>query len=161
MLSGFRVPCIVASPFSRIGGTQAAVNHNFYDHTSVLKLIEWRWGLQPLTARDASHAPTDPGNLATLLNFRRPVTKVPKLPGAGQLHPDRLRRIDHDDGRRDGHGSRRPRPGQHLDRPGPIAPDGRLDLTHGAGRGAPQPRQGAGLAAPGKRDEGRRPPPQD
>ncbi len=80
VLCGFRVPCIVASPFSRIGGKQAAVNHNFYDHTSMLKLIEWRWGLKPLTARDASHAPTDPGNLATLLNFTRPVTKVPKLP---------------------------------------------------------------------------------
>jgi phospholipase C len=45
VLSGFRVPCIVASPFSRIEGRQAAVNHTFYDHTSVLKLIEWRWGL--------------------------------------------------------------------------------------------------------------------
>jgi phospholipase C len=80
VLTGFRVPAIVASPFSRIGGKQAAVNHNFYDHTSVLKLIEWRWSLQPLTARDASQAPTDPGNLATLLNFSHPVTKVPKLP---------------------------------------------------------------------------------
>jgi phospholipase C len=80
VLSGFRVPCMVVSPFSRIGGKQAAVTHNFYDHTSVLKLIEWRWGLQPLTQRDASHAPTDPGNLATALNFSHPVTKVPKLP---------------------------------------------------------------------------------
>ena len=80
VLSGFRVPCIVVSPFSRIGATQAAVTHNFYDHTSVLKLIEWRWGLEPLTRRDASHAPTDPGNLATALNFSHPVTKVPALP---------------------------------------------------------------------------------
>jgi hypothetical protein len=46
----------------------------------VLKLIEWRWGLQPLTRRDASVAPTDPGNLATALDFSRPVTKVPRLP---------------------------------------------------------------------------------
>jgi phospholipase C len=80
VLSGFRVPCIVVSPFSRIGAKQAAVSHNFYDHTSVLKLIEWRWGLEPLTQRDASHAPTDPGNLATLLNFSHPFTKVAKLP---------------------------------------------------------------------------------
>ncbi len=84
VLSGFRVPCIVASPFSRIGrsggGMQPAVDHHFYDHTSVLKLIEWRWGLHPLTARDASHAPYDPGNLATLLNFSHPVAQVPKLP---------------------------------------------------------------------------------
>ena len=46
----------------------------------MLKLIEWRWGLEPLTQRDASHAPTDPGNLATALNFPHPVTKVPELP---------------------------------------------------------------------------------
>jgi phospholipase C len=82
VLSGFRVPCMVVSPFSRIkdGKPAAAVTHNFYDHTSVLKLIEWRWGLQPLTRRDASHAPTDPGNLATALDFSHPVTKVPELP---------------------------------------------------------------------------------
>jgi phospholipase C len=80
VLSGFRVPCIIVSPFSRIGGKQAAVSHNFYDHTSVLKLIEWRWGLEHMSQRDASLDPADPGNLATALNFTKPVTKVPKLP---------------------------------------------------------------------------------
>jgi phospholipase C len=87
VLSGFRVPCIIASPFSRIGGAQAPVNHTFYDHTSVLKLIEWRWGLKPLTQRDASHAASDPGNLATALRFTRPVTKVPKLPVLAAFTP--------------------------------------------------------------------------
>jgi len=87
VLSGFRVPCIIVSPFSRIGGKQAAVTHNFYDHTSVLKLIEWRWGLRPLTRRDASRAPTDPGNLATALNFARPVVKVPSLPTLAAFTP--------------------------------------------------------------------------
>jgi phospholipase C len=88
VLSGFRVPCIVVSPFSRIGAKKtAAVTHNFYDHTSVLKLIEWRWGLEPLTQRDASHASTDPGNLATLLNFSHPVTKPAKLPVLAPFTP--------------------------------------------------------------------------
>jgi phospholipase C len=87
VLSGFRVPCIVVSPFSRIGAKQAAVTHNFYDHSSVLKLIEWRWKLQPLTQRDASHAPTDPGNLATALNFSHPVAKVPNLPVLAAFTP--------------------------------------------------------------------------
>ena len=87
VLSGFRVPCLVVSPFSRVGGAQAAVAHDFFDHTSVLKLIQWRWGLEPLTRRDASHAPTDPGNLATVLNFSRPVTKVPKLPVLAAFTP--------------------------------------------------------------------------
>jgi phospholipase C len=36
---GFRVPAIVASPFARPGFT----DHTVYDHTSVLRLIEWRY----------------------------------------------------------------------------------------------------------------------
>jgi phospholipase C len=77
VLSGFRVPCIVASPFSRRRPGSSVV-HQFYDHTSVLKMIEWRWGLAPLTARDASDASTDPGNLVHALDFREPTTKVPR-----------------------------------------------------------------------------------
>lgn len=84
VLLGFRVPCIVASPFTSVQGGAAPVAHGLYDHTSVLKLIEWRWGLHPLTQRDASSAATDPGNLATLLNFSKPHTKIgiriPTLP---------------------------------------------------------------------------------
>jgi hypothetical protein len=37
-----------------------------FDHTSILKLIEWRFGLARLTLRDASH---DIQNLARALNF--------------------------------------------------------------------------------------------
>jgi phospholipase C len=88
VLSGFRVPCIIVSPFTRVGGRHTtAVSHNFYDHTSVLKLIEWRWSLHPLTQRDASHDPHDPGNLATALNFSHPVTKVPALPVLAPFTP--------------------------------------------------------------------------
>jgi phospholipase C len=84
VLLGFRVPCIVASPFTNGGG----VAHGLYDHTSVLKLIEWRWSLEPLTQRDASTAPTDPGNLATLLNLANPDPKVPPhLPVLGSFVP--------------------------------------------------------------------------
>lgn len=49
-LRGFRVPCLLISPFARRG----YVSHDVYDHTSVLKMIEWRWGLQPLSVRDAN-----------------------------------------------------------------------------------------------------------
>ena len=48
-----------------------------YDHTSVLKLIEWRWKLAPLTARDASD---DIQNLAHALQFDNPNAGVPQLP---------------------------------------------------------------------------------
>jgi phospholipase C len=53
------------------------VNSEIYDHTSVLKLIEWRWNLRPLTARDAS---SDVGNLAFALDLAHPDPSVPSLP---------------------------------------------------------------------------------
>ena len=80
VLAGFRVPCIVASPLTQGNPTRPSVAHGLYDHTSVLKLIEWRWGLKPLTQRDASMLSTDPGNLATVLHFGKPATSVPSLP---------------------------------------------------------------------------------
>ena len=76
-LLGFRVPTVVASPFSVGNPAQPVVDHLVYDHTSVLKLIEWRFGLTPLTARDAS---TDVNNLLSALNLASPVTAVPSLP---------------------------------------------------------------------------------
>jgi phospholipase C len=48
-LRGFRVPTILVSPFVKRGHVSSTV----YDHASVLKLIETRWGLDPLTVRDA------------------------------------------------------------------------------------------------------------
>jgi phospholipase C len=75
-LLGFRVPTVVASPFTRGGGDRTGA-HLVYDHTSVLKLIEWRWKLAPLTARDASN---DIQNLAYALDFESPNAEVPVLP---------------------------------------------------------------------------------
>ena len=45
---GTRVPALVVSPYARRG----LVAHGQYEHASILKLIEWRWNLEPLTARD-------------------------------------------------------------------------------------------------------------
>ena len=50
---GSRVPTIVISPFARRG----VVDHHRYDTTSILALIEHRWGLAPLSARDAAADP--------------------------------------------------------------------------------------------------------
>ncbi len=90
VLTGFRVPCIVASPFTRrrVG---ASATHGFYDHTSVLKLIEWRWGLAPLSRRDASNAPFDPGNLAHALDFRFPDRAGAEVARARAFRTDRVR----------------------------------------------------------------------
>ncbi|MBV9285271.1 MAG: phosphoesterase, partial [Acidimicrobiia bacterium] len=49
---GFRVPVSVVSPYSK----QHYVSHITYDHTSTLKFIETRFGLPPLTRRDAAAA---------------------------------------------------------------------------------------------------------
>ena len=67
-LRGFRVPCIVISPFAR----RNHVAHRIYDHTSILKMIEWRWSLEPLALRDA-HA----RNIAEVLDFKRPNYDAP------------------------------------------------------------------------------------
>lgn len=76
-LLGMRVPVVVASPYSAGNPNSPLINSMVFDHTSVLKLIEWRWGLQPLTPRDAS---SDVNNLAYALDFNHPQTAVPTLP---------------------------------------------------------------------------------
>lgn len=76
-LLGFRLPVVVASPFTRGGRTDPRVDSTLFDNTSILKLIEWRWNLRPLTARDASG---DVGNLVTALDIGHPDPAVPVLP---------------------------------------------------------------------------------
>ena len=76
-LLGLRVPVVVVSPLSRGTPSRNRVNSLIYDHTSVLKMIEWRWGLAPLSARDASD---DIANLALALDFNRHDASVPDLP---------------------------------------------------------------------------------
>jgi len=65
---GFRTPALLISPWSRRG----YVSHTQFDHTSVLKLIEWRWQLAPLTVRD-----TTANNLALALDFGQPNYAAP------------------------------------------------------------------------------------
>ena len=47
---GFRVPAVIVSPYARPDFVLSEV----LDHTSVLKLIEEKWNLPPLTHRDAA-----------------------------------------------------------------------------------------------------------
>lgn len=69
-LRGFRVPALVISPWSPRG----TVAHGLYDHTSVLKMIEWRWSLRPLTVRDSQA-----NNLAEVLDFSHPNLAAPQF----------------------------------------------------------------------------------
>jgi phospholipase C len=57
---GFRVPTLLISPRA----PRRSVAHDVYDHASILRLIEWRWNLQPLSVRDAQAT-----NLAGALDF--------------------------------------------------------------------------------------------
>jgi phospholipase C len=57
---GFRVPAIIISPYAKAG----YIDHTQYSFGSILKFIEWRFNLPPLTARDA-HA----NNLLNAFDF--------------------------------------------------------------------------------------------
>lgn len=47
---GVRVPAIIISPYAK----RRFVDHTTYETTSILKFIETRWDLQPLSARDTA-----------------------------------------------------------------------------------------------------------
>jgi phospholipase C len=75
---GIRVPTIVASPWTHGGDDCPRLHSHLFDHTSVLKLIEWRWRLPHLTLRDAPDSNIT--NLAHVLDFRHHNPHVPRLP---------------------------------------------------------------------------------
>jgi phospholipase C len=81
---GVRVPTVLISPLIAPGTVfRVPSGTTPLDHTSILKTIEKRWGLKPLTARDA--AAQDVGSGLTLNNARTddPLkgVKVPKASG--------------------------------------------------------------------------------
>jgi phospholipase C len=64
---GSRVPAIVIAPFAR----RHIVDHTTYDTSSLLALIELRWGLKPLGSRDAQAKP-----LLGAFDFAGPASKT-------------------------------------------------------------------------------------
>ena len=71
-LLGFRVPCLLVSPFA----PRERVSHVVFDHTSILRMIAWRWNLPaPHRARRHREQPCDrsrfPGPLAPRQAVRR------------------------------------------------------------------------------------------
>jgi phospholipase C len=70
---GFRVPAVIVSPYARPDYVCSEV----LDHTSVLRLVEEKWNLPALTARDAAaNAPLDALDFASDPAFLKP----PSLP---------------------------------------------------------------------------------
>jgi phospholipase C len=73
---GFRVPAVIVSPYARPDYVCTEV----LDHTSVLKLVEEKWNLPALTARDAAAiSPLDALDLTGPPAFLKP----PSLPEPG------------------------------------------------------------------------------
>lgn len=67
---GVRVPTVLVSPYIKKG----TVISDVHDHTSILKLIEDRWDLEPLTERD-KHA----NDLSKVLSLKSPRADFPTL----------------------------------------------------------------------------------
>ena len=61
--TGYRVPLLVVSPYAK----KHYVNHTASDHTAILKLIETRFGLAPLTKRDAAQTEYDRSSLTSII----------------------------------------------------------------------------------------------
>jgi phospholipase C len=71
---GFRVPMLVVSPFSR-GGFVASQT---FDHTSTLRFLETRFGVQVPNLSSWRRSVT--GDLTSAFNFAKVNTSVPALP---------------------------------------------------------------------------------
>jgi phospholipase C len=78
---GFRVPCVVVSPWAR----SSYVSHEVFDHTSICALVEAKWNLPAMTYRDANA-----NNMLDMLDLSAPAF----------LHPPRMTRplLDTDPG---------------------------------------------------------------
>jgi phospholipase C len=50
---GTRVPLLVISPYVKAG----KIDHTYSDQASILKFIEWNWGLSPLSTRSRDNLP--------------------------------------------------------------------------------------------------------
>ncbi len=69
---GFRVPAIAMGPFA----PRKIESAGPYEHCSILRMIEWRWGLEPMRLRDRYAK-----NLADALDFktRRDPVELPRF----------------------------------------------------------------------------------
>jgi phospholipase C len=76
---GFRVPIIVASPYSKPGH----VSHAVYDLTSILRFLELRFDLPALTKRDANATP-----ITDLFDFTQASLLAPPAQPPAVIDPD-------------------------------------------------------------------------
>jgi phospholipase C len=76
-LMGFRIPSVVVSPWVKRGH----VEHTTYAFESILKMIEYRFGVGPLSSRDLYAT-----NIARSFDWRsRPRLALPNLPHPAEV----------------------------------------------------------------------------
>lgn len=75
--TGYRVPLIVVSPYAK----KNYVSHTVADFTAILKLIETRFALSSLTARDAAQM-----DMTEFFDFTNPVWLTPPSPPTQNLN---------------------------------------------------------------------------
>ncbi len=75
--TGYRVPLIVVSPFTK----KNYVSHTVMDTTAILKFIETRYGVKALTARDAAQP-----DMSEFFDFVNPPWTTPPSPPAQNLN---------------------------------------------------------------------------
>jgi len=78
--SGIRVPAIIISPYAKAG----FIDHTPYIHESLLKLMEWKFNMTSLTARD-----TNANNFFNAFDF----TQKPRPPTPIHLSADDLNQL--------------------------------------------------------------------
>jgi phospholipase C len=74
-LTGFRVPAVAVSPYTRAAGKRGSVSHMTCTHESILKLISYRYGLGYLTKRHRYAS-----NVGRSFDFSRRDFDPPELP---------------------------------------------------------------------------------
>lgn len=83
---GVRVPCLVVSPWSRGGW----VNSQLFDHTSIIRLIEARFGPHYPGLTETNITPwrrAVAGDLTSAFDFTTPNTSLPALPPTAAYAP--------------------------------------------------------------------------
>jgi len=81
---GFRVPMLIISPFSRGG----FVCSDLFDHTSVLRFLETRFGAEVPNLSAWRRATV--GDLTSAFNFKSPDQSIPNLPSTLQADPQMI-----------------------------------------------------------------------
>ena len=84
--TGFRVPLLVVSPFTK----KNYVSHTVADYTAILKFIETRFNLQPLTQRDGAQMDMTEFFDFTNVPWATPPSNIPAQPTNGACNSTNL-----------------------------------------------------------------------